>query len=133
MRAFIFLFLFFGFSFSSYAEKLSSDQEKALAEVVDQLRDPQKRKEAVGNDSKAKQADEFLKQLGGAQSEEIYQLAAEILQGLVVEANGDANKMEQLLEKAKKDPASFGNKLTAEQKKHLQQIAEKIGKTKRVP
>lgn len=123
------IFLFSGMRFV-FAEPMSPDQDKALSQVVDLLTDPKKLHEIVGDDPKAKEADRFLRSVGGEHSGEIYQLAAEIFQSLAAEAQGDPEKMERLLEKAKQDPTSFAKKFTAGQKSRLREIAGKIEKSK---
>lgn len=117
---------------NSHGERLSAEQQKALSTVMEQLTNPEKRQEILKDDPKAAQADQFLKEVGGAYSEDIYKLAAQVMQTLALEANGDPNKMEQLLERAKKNPSSFANSFTPEQKDSLKKIAEKLQKSKAV-
>lgn len=91
------------------------------------------RQEIIKNDPKAKEADQVVKETGGPHSEEVYKLAAEVMQTLAVEAKGDPDKMEELLEKARRDPASFADKFSPTQKARLKILAEKIGKSKSTP
>jgi len=138
MKKSSFLILFASFFFivmSSlvFSERLDSDQEKALSDVMDLLKSPVKRQSAIDSDPKAKEADRFLKEWGGNQSEDIYELAAQIFQSLALEAGGDADKMAELLSKAQKDPESFAKKLSPAQKERLKKIVGKIQKSKSVP
>ncbi|NDD05636.1 MAG: hypothetical protein EB078_12075, partial [Proteobacteria bacterium] len=125
-RALLLVTVLLGTSHVSLGEKLSNEQQKALSTVMEQLTNPEKRQEILKESPKAAQADQFLREVGGAYSEEIYKLAAQIMQTLAIAANGDPNKMEQLLEKAKKDPASFANSFTPEQKSSLKKITDKL-------
>lgn len=125
--------VFFCFSVLSFAETASTDQSKALSQVMELLRSSSKRQEIIKNDPKGKEADALVKDIGGIYSEDIYNLAAEVMQTLAAEAQGDPDKMEKILEKARKDPAGFAQKFTAKQRATLKELAEKIQKTKTNP
>ncbi|NBY21120.1 hypothetical protein EBQ74_12995 [bacterium] len=69
-----------------------------------------------------------MKELGGEYSEEIYQLAAQIMENLVREAQGDPDKMMKILEKAQQNPSAFADTFSEEQKRKLKELGKKIEK-----
>ncbi len=59
-------------------------------------------------------------------TQEIYELSADIFPTFVKEANGDPEKIQELLKKASENPESVSSKLTDDQKKKLSEIADKM-------
>lgn len=114
----------------SFGQKSDQSSEEALREVVKLLTSPNARQKVIVQDKKAQEADDFLQQVGGAFSEDMYQLAGTIFQSLFSQTGGNADKMDEILSKAKKDPASFINSLPPDQIKALRDLASKIDKSK---
>ena len=110
------------------ADQLTKEQQDALKAVINQLTHPEIRAEQLKSDKKALESDRAVKELGGEYSEEIYQLAAQIMENLVREAQGDPDKMMKILEKAQQNPSSFANTFTEEQKRKLKELGKKIEK-----
>jgi len=110
------------------ADNLNQEQKNALKEVMNQLTNPSARMEQLKNDKKAQDSDKVVKELGGEYSEEIYQLAAQIMENLVREAQGDPDKMMKILEKAQQNPSAFADTFSEEQKRKLKELGKKIEK-----
>lgn len=108
---------------------LSSADQQALQQTKELLTNKNQRESALTTES-AKAADSYVKSLGGAQhSEDIYNLASQVFEKLVKKYNGDANKIAEILEKAKTDPAGFANsEFTAEELAALKALAQKLPK-----
>ncbi|NBX69633.1 MAG: hypothetical protein EBR01_11800 [Proteobacteria bacterium] len=110
------------------ADNLNQEQKNALKEVMNQLTNPSARMEQLKNDKRAQDSDKAVKELGGEYSEEIYQLAAQIMENLVREAQGDPDKMMKILEKAQQNPSAFADTFSEEQKRKLKELGKKIEK-----
>ncbi|MSP18517.1 MAG: hypothetical protein EXR74_02985 [Bdellovibrionales bacterium] len=115
----------------SFSTTLTEEQEKALMGAMEELTDPTKRQGNLKKDKKAAESDELVKEVGGEFSEEIYQLAAKVMETLASDAKGDPEKMEKILDKAAKDPASFAKTFSTDQKKILKQLGKKIERSKK--
>ncbi|MBM4316900.1 MAG: hypothetical protein FJ116_05410 [Deltaproteobacteria bacterium] len=113
-----------------YAETLSKEQEQNLRDAKQEFLDPSKRSENLKKDPKAAKSDELVKEVGGEFSEDIYKLAGDVMDTLASEAQGDPDKMEKILQKAEKDPESFANSFSPEQRKKLKELANKIEQSK---
>src|SRR5262249_41671326 len=109
------------------AYSLDEDDQKALQQTQELLVDPSKRSEALTTQD-AKKADEHTKSVGGAHSEEIYGLASKVFEKLVQKYNGDADKLREVIEKAKRDPSGFANsEFSPEELEALKTIGQKLG------
>jgi hypothetical protein len=117
-------------SYPVYGETLSKEQEQNLQDAKQEFLDPSKRSENIKKDAKAAKSDELVKQVGGEFSEDIYKLAGDVMDTLASEAQGDPDKMEKILQKAEKDPESFANSFSPEQRKKLKELANKIEQSK---
>jgi hypothetical protein len=122
------LALVLSFPRPTLAESLSPEQQQALTGAIQQLTDPDQRSKVLKADKKAAASDQVVKEVGGEFSEEIYQLAGKVMESLVQQTHGDPQKMEEILEKAKKDPASFAKTFNSDQLKTLQELGKKIEK-----
>jgi hypothetical protein len=116
----------------AYAEPLDKASEEALGQTMDLLRTPDKRNDEIKKDPKAKAADAQVKSLTGneANTEKLYELAAQVMQNLVQQSGGDTDKMMKIIEQAEKDPAGFAKTWTPEQQKLLKQLGQDIEKSK---
>lgn len=110
-------------------DKASTD---ALNQTMDVLRSASERGAEISKSPQARAADSQVKALAGTpqNTERIYELAAQVMQNLAQEGGGDPEKMMKILEEAQKNPTSFANRFTPEQKKLLKEIATDIEKAK---
>jgi hypothetical protein len=112
--------------------ELDEHQKKGLKDTQDLLRNKKAREKAIGSDAKAKEADAKAGALAGSpeNKEEMYDLAAQVMDKITTEANGDPEKMQALMLEAQKNPKAFYEKyFTAEQKANLRNLANKIEKS----
>lgn len=121
----------FGMANSIQAKDLTAEQENALKGAIEELTNPTKRAENLKNDPKAAESDKILKEVGGEFSEEIYQLAGKVMETIAAQAQGDPKKMQEILDRAKKDPAGFAKTFTPEEQKLLKDIGQKVEKSKK--
>ncbi len=103
-------------------------QDSALLQTQELLKDSQKRETLFKTDSNAKETDKKLNQMTGSIdiSQEIYALSADIFKILYEQSGGDAQKMQTILVEGVKNPAKFGQSFTPEQQAKLKEIALKI-------
>ncbi|MBX7231913.1 MAG: hypothetical protein K1X29_07480 [Bdellovibrionales bacterium] len=123
--------LFFLSTSAFTQEGLDKYNEQALQQTQELLRNQKERDAAIQKDSKAKASDAMVKEMFGGDPKAVdgaYNLAAEVFAQVVRESNGDAKKMQELMEKFKRDPATFVNKWSPEQKSKLKELAEKINR-----
>lgn len=92
------------------------------------LNNPSERNQAVGKDAKAQWIDQQVKSLAGSSenADAIYALAADIMENVAEEANGDPEAMLKALEKAKSNPEAFAAKLSPNQREKLRSIAGQL-------
>jgi hypothetical protein len=111
---------------AAYAELDSASQE-ALGQTKELLLDPKKRNEVTSKDPAAKKADDYAKSVGGEHTEKIYGLAAKVFEKLVIKYNGDSKKIEEVLNKASKDPAGFASsEFSEDELKALRELASQL-------
>jgi hypothetical protein len=121
------LFIFSVFT-ALNAQALEATDAKALQQTQDVLTDQAKRKNAVNSSEKGKQADAYATSVVGAKNtDEVYALAAKVMERLVQKYNGDAGKISEVLERAKNNPAGFASsEFTAEELNALKALSQKI-------
>lgn len=114
-----------------YADNLGSMDQEAMGKTIDLLNNPQQRNEAINKSPGAQKADGLVKELVGlgASEEQIYKIASQIFESLVLENKGDAESMKKKMESAQKNPEGFYNSLSSDQKAKIAEII----KTIRVP
>lgn len=119
-----------GATVSVHAEDPTMDpvSQEALKKTQQMLRDAKERSKAVSQDPQAGWMDNHVRSLGGSETntQEIYGLAADVLENIAQEANGDPAKMMELLDRAKKDPNGFAARFTPEQKAKLKELGQKL-------
>lgn len=119
------------------AQGLDVHDQKALSETQQLLKDKNQRDEFVSHDDKAKAADDFLKSVLGKDNtgltEDIYALAGEVFAQVVEQSQGDIRKMQELLANFQRNPASFAETWSPEQKAKLKSLAEKLNKPQLSP
>ncbi|MGE0761784.1 MAG: hypothetical protein AB7N80_00760 [Bdellovibrionales bacterium] len=110
------------------AEELDKASQEALQKTTELLTNRAQREEAIKKDTKAQGADKMVDQVsgGGQNKEDVYGLASDVFADLVKETGGDAQKMQELLQKMARDPASFANRWTPEQRARLQRMADQM-------
>jgi hypothetical protein len=120
-------------STSAFAsDELDPGSRDALAKTDDLLRSPDARQELFQKDAQARATNEQVVSMAGsdANAQAIYELAAEVFGTLTKEANGDPQKMLQLLQQAQAHPEAFAKAFTPEQRAQLEALTKKI-ETKR--
>lgn len=115
-------------AFPASAEELDLASQEAALRTRQMLENPELREQAVSKSAEAAFMHRQAESLGGSpeNTEEIYGLASDIFAELVKQSGGEPLKMMELLEKAKKDPKAFADKLTPEQRERLSRLANKI-------
>src|SRR4051812_45740097 len=96
------------------AGDLDDASNDALVSTQKLLTDPALRAKAVKENSGAAQAHQQadLAAGGGANTEALYGLSSEIFEDMVKQTGGDPLKLQELIQKAMKDPESFGKNLS---------------------
>jgi hypothetical protein len=115
---------------AAWGEDLDGASQDALNKTQNLLNDRQQREAAVKKDRKSTAADQYVKQLTDGNDKtnnEIYELAAQVFQTVVKDANGDPKKMQEALDRFKRNPQEFASEFTPEQRAKLHEIAEKLG------
>lgn len=108
--------------------KLDQHQESSLKKTQQLLRDPSQRIKAVNNSKDAQEAHQKALNLLGNQENvnKAYDMAAVMLRSITEEANGDPQKMKQILNNARSNPAALAERMPAEFKILLKQMAKDI-------
>ncbi len=102
----------------------------AMKQTQDFLRDPKTMSEAAQSDPKAKKAIQNVQSLSGGNPEvekTIYDLSAQIFGNFEGKSSDEILK---ILSEAQKDPKSFYNSLSVDQKKMIREISERIPASK---
>ncbi|MEK7356721.1 MAG: hypothetical protein AAB250_09740 [Bdellovibrionota bacterium] len=110
------------------SKPLSPDDQKALQETQEMLRDRSQVEAFAAKDPNAKGADEMVKSLMGPDSGKAYDLAADIFADLVRQAEGDPGKLMQLIQNAQKNPEKFATQLSPSQKTQMKALAAGVEK-----
>lgn len=124
------LFLAFGLSSAFVSlpalaqQKLDQASQTALTQTQQMMTDPATRAKEIKGDTAAEAVDQKVHQTLGAQTDEAYALAAEILQTLVQQSNGDPEKLQAMMLQLQKNPESLP--LTPAQREKLKAIAGKV-------
>jgi hypothetical protein len=119
-------------SLSAFAD-LDKDQRQGLKDTQELLRSPKDRAAAIAKDPKAKDIDDKAGALAGTpeNKDEMYDIAAQLVEKIALQANGDPNKMQQLMIEAQKDPKAFYDKYFDDtQKAKVRGLANKIESNK---
>lgn len=128
MKALLVLALLLGSAMALDAQTLDPASQEALAATLRLLRDPALRGPAISGSPQAAGIDSQLQSLTGSPqlTQEVYELAAEIFNDLARNSGGDAGRMSQALEDARRDPAAFAAMLSPATLQKLREIAVKI-------
>jgi hypothetical protein len=97
--------------------------ENAKRDTVNLLKDREQRENAIQESDDAKKAGDRVKGLAGDQKTEdkYYELSSEIFNDFK-----DEKSMREIIEKAQKDPTSFYQNLTPEQREKIKELSRKI-------
>ena len=117
-------------SLNAYAESESDDpmlQTQAL------LKNKGARDQMIQKDQKAKMADDHVKSLGlsGDKQEELYELSGDIFKTLVDGTGGDANKLNEKMQKYLRDPSQIEKDLTPSQKQKIHELSQELPQSKK--
>ncbi len=127
----VFIFLFF--SESAKAQALSDPgSAEALEKTTALLRDQSQREKAISESPDAKKNHADLKELAGSEENinGAYGISANIFEKMVRDSGGDVSLMQKMIEKAQRDPSSFYESLTPDQKKNIDALAKQIESSK---
>ncbi|MCB0413988.1 MAG: hypothetical protein KDD50_06625 [Bdellovibrionales bacterium] len=118
--------------------KLDKDEQKALQQTVDLLKNDTKRGMYIHEtQGAAKATDQNIDSLtgGNAQNKQkIYELSAKIFDRMVKNKNGDMAPIKQMLINAQQNPEGFAEGLSSEEKALLKEISRDIEKRQeRIP
>ncbi len=109
------------------AQGLSPDDQKALEQVQKMLTNPMERHQAISQTPGAHAAHQQATQsLGAENTEEIYAISAIVMGDLVRMSGGDAAKMQQILARAKTNPAEFYKMLSPASVDAIKKLSTKI-------
>lgn len=118
---------------SQGSKPLSKEDQQALQDTQDMLRNRQKVEQYMKTNPAASNADNQVKDLMGPDTGATYDLAADVFGDLVREANGDPAKLMQLVEEAQKNPAKFAERLSPAQRDKLRGLANSVEKRQAQP
>ena len=123
------LTVFFAIQQYAVAESLDKDSQDALADTQKLLQDPQARAAFSKDSPDATKATDFIKGISkGNQKieQDIYSLSSSIFANIVKEANGDPQKIMELLAKAQSNPSSFTQHMSPADREKLSQMAKEL-------
>lgn len=128
-------FLFFVALFIFMNEKAfaETDLDAAVSEAQALLKNENQRNELIKNNPKAQQADSFALQAVGGKTElknEIYNISSDIFAVIEKQAQGNPEKMQELLLKALQNPSAFLKDLPAAEKAKIKDLAQKVEASK---
>ena len=112
----------------STSQALGASEEQINAEALQKtqalLRDPNQRAKAASDSSKAAASMKSTESLVGKEnSQETYELSADIFANLVKSSNGDPSAS---IESIQKNPEEFYKSLTPEQQARIHELSKKI-------
>lgn len=112
---------------------LDEHEQKGLTDTKKLLVSPGERNQAIKGDKRAMDVDAKVESLAGntENKEEIYGIAAEVMEKITQEANGDPAVMQKMLLDAQANPKAFYEKyFTDAAKARTRGVANKIEKAK---
>jgi hypothetical protein len=115
------------------AQKLDPASQDALDKTLQILLDPQARSGELTKSSQGSAMDLQVRALTGsdALSQELYQLAGDVLKELAQSTGGDPQKMLLAVDRARSDPAGFASMLSPATLQRLRDLSVKISDAKR--
>ena len=115
------------------AQKLDPASQDALDKTLQILLDPQARSGELTKSSQGSAMDQQVRALTGsdALTQELYQLAGDVLKELAQSTGGDPQKMLLAVDRARTDPAGFAAMLSPATLQRLRDLSVKISDAKR--
>lgn len=123
-------FLFFPMAGIAGEGNLDKESAEALSQTKALLNDTAFHNGYMA-DPKAQEAHQKVKDLTGGnqrQQQEIYSISAESFDAIVIQANGDPAKIQEILLKAQADPKGFLQSLPPEQRDRIRALASEMEK-----
>jgi len=117
-------------SAAAYAQ-LGSHEEQGLKDTKEFLQNSKERQEWIDKNEKAKDVDKKVDSLAGSKEnkDEIYGIAADVMEKLTRETQGDPQAMQKILQEAQSNPQAFYNKYFDEKsQKRVRGVAADIEK-----
>ena len=116
-----------------YAQRPDPGAAAALAETLKALTDPNGKATPLGDGTGSAEIDQQVRALTGSPqlTQEVYNLAAQVLADLVQSTGGDMGKLFDALERAKSDPGAFVATLSPQTRDRLKELSDKIAATRR--
>ncbi len=112
--------------------ELDNSSQEALEKTVKAMTNPTEREKAFQENPKFKEGEagaEMLVKGNEAQKQQLYELAAKVLEGLAKKSDGDAEKMREIVSKGSQNPGQFMQEnLSAEQLNQVRELAAEIEK-----
>ena len=110
------------------AQSLDAASQEALDKTLRMLLDPQARAGELARSPQGAAADQQVRALTGsdARTQELYEVAGEVLKDLAQSTGGDPQKMLLALDRARTDPAAFAAMLSPATQERLRDLAVKL-------
>jgi len=124
---------FFASAGPTAGQPLDPTSQDALNQTLQILLDPNARAAELAKNPQGATVDQQVRALTGsdALTQEFYAVAAQVLSELAQNTGGDAQKMLQVVERAKNDPAGFAAMLSPSTQQRLRELAVKLSDKKR--
>lgn len=103
-----------------------SATQEALRRTQDSLTNPAARTQILKGDAKGQAQDAKVRQLLGTNTEGAYKLSSEVLEKIVIEAGGDAAKMQAIVNQLMANPQSLEKYMTPAQREEVRRMANDI-------
>ena len=115
------------------AQPLDPASQSALDKTLQILLDPQARSGELAKSSQGTAVDQQVRALTGsdALTQEVYQIAGEVLKELAQSTGGDPQKMLLAVDRARTDPAGFAAMLSPTTLQRLRDLSVKMSDAKR--
>jgi len=115
------------------AQPLDPASQSALDKTLQILLDPQARSGELSKSSQGAAVDQQVRALAGsdALTQEIYQVAGEVLKELAQSTGGDPQKMLLAVDRARTDPAGFAAMLSPATLQRLRDLSVKMSDARR--
>ena len=115
------------------AQPLDPASQSALDKTLQILLDPQARSGELSKSSQGTAVDQQVRALAGsdALTQELYQVAGEVLKELAQSTGGDPQKMLLAVDRARTDPAGFAAMLSPATLQRLRDLSVKMSDAKR--
>ena len=112
----------------SHANELMDIDQHALEQTQKSMLDQNTRQKYLNENPAAMNAHKNAEALAGSEAnvQEMYKVSSQIMQQLMTESGGDADKVQQLLEQAKQNPAAFLESLNKSNQGLIRKLANDI-------